>query len=47
MEGHSFNSSVYMGKKEIKVVYSNRDDGITTDDFINMSEDSLENLFKD
>ena len=34
-------------KESILSLYSDRDDGITTDDFINMSEDSLENLFKD
>ena len=34
-------------KESILSLYSDRDDGFTTDDFINMSEDSLENLFKD
>ena len=34
-------------KESILSLYSDRDDGITTDEFINMSEDSLENLFKD
>ena len=34
-------------KESILSLYSDRDDGITTDDFINISEDSLENLFKD
>ena len=34
-------------KESILSLYSDRDDGITTDEFINISEDSLENLFKD